>query len=111
MPEPSLRMRFYLPVATPYEALLSSETHNITEIPGFSLEWLHVSSSPTELPEFLINQVIFEKSSFPVADLGSILAAESLGSRPIRPATGGNSAALKGSSRSSLETLKYVHRI
>ena len=104
-------MRFYLLVVTTDEKLLSNKSHNITKIPGFSLELLHVSSTPTELPEFLINQVIFEKSSFPVADLGSILAAERLGSRSIRSATGGNSAALKGSSRSSLETLKYVHRI
>lgn len=55
MPESSLRMRFYLPVATPDEKLLSNKTHNITKIPGFSLELLHVSSTPTELPEFLIN--------------------------------------------------------
>ena len=48
-------MRFYLLVATPDEKLLSSKTHNITKIPGFSLELLHVSSTPTELSEFLIN--------------------------------------------------------
>ena len=48
-------MRFYLLVVTTDEKLLSNKSHNITKIPGVSLELLHVSSTPTELPEFLIN--------------------------------------------------------